>query len=422
MKEEYLHYIWREKKISFHKLRLIDGRELEVLNTGWYNVDSGPDFFNGMIKVDGIVWSGNIEMHLNSSDWFRHQHHHDHAYDNVVLHVVFNHDQEVCINGIEIPTLSLKDAIKPALYEKYKKLTSTNSLLPCSNTLKSKGLVEAQVQNSLQQRLHRKASELQVLYQEKGWTKKQVLSYAFMIAFGGRLNKIPLIELVNILPLSILVRESWNEKRVEAIILGCAGLLTYSKSADEYYTELCLEWRFMKQKHQLVEMNAVSWKFGGVRPYNFPTFKLAQLAKFISSWRFDIAFIHDKNVISLLRSLLSNPLSDYWENHFHFEKTTSKKHKTALSKKSKDLIIINALPTYLFFLSQLEGSYAYVNQALKILSDLPAEQNSIIKKWKEYDIPIKSAGDSQGLIELRNEFCNFRRCLSCVVGQNILKD
>lgn len=421
MKEEYLHYLWREKAISFHHLELIDGRKLEVLNTGWYNVDSGPDFFNGMIKIDGIVWSGNIEMHLRSSDWFRHQHQTDNAYDNVVLHVVFNYDKPVFVNGQELPTLSLKNKIDKNHYEQYRSLTSKNKELPCKQVLKNKDLVAQQIQNSLQQRLHRKASELQALYYENGWSKLQVLAYVFLLAFGGRLNKMPLMELLNILPLQILVRESWDKIRVESIVLGCAGLLN-SSAEEKYHQRLIYEWNLMKQKYQLEEMNPVSWKFGGVRPYNFPTFKLAQLARFITEWKFDAVTIDQKDSVSKFRSLLSNPLNEFWEQHFHFNKSTVKRHNTCLSNKSKDLVIINALPVYLYFLAQVEGRFDRMDDALEILNQIPGEQNNIIKKWKKNNISVKSAGDSQGLIELRNEFCNFRRCLSCTIGQKILNN
>lgn len=426
MKEEYLHYLWREKMIPFHNLELFDGRKLEVLNTGWYNVDSGPDFFNGMIKIDGIVWSGNVEMHLNSSDWFKHQHQKDKAYDNVVLHVVFNHDKPVLVNGQELPTLSLKNIINQKHYNRYKSLISKSQDLPCQHLLSNDLLVEKQIQSSLQQRLYRKATELQTLYIEQGWSKIQILAYVFMLAFGGRLNKMPLMELINILPLSILVRESWSEKRVETIILGCAGLLDSTadsiNSKEVYDQELIHEWRLMKQKHQLKEMNPVSWKFGGVRPYNFPTFKLAQLARFIADWRFNPSIINGDDRVDRLRKLLSNSLHGYWEYHFHFDKSSIKKHNTQLSEKSKDLIIINSLPVYLFFLAQVEGSYNYIDIANEVLNSIPYEQNNIIKNWKKQGVILKTAGDSQGLIELRNEFCNFRRCLSCVIGQNILRN
>lgn len=421
MKEEYLHYLWREKAISFRNLELTDGRKLEILNTGWYNVDSGPDFFNGMIKIDGIVWSGNIEMHLNSSDWFKHQHQTDQAYDNVILHVVLNYDKPVFLNDQEIPTVVIKNKIDNKHYSQYKDLITKSEELPCKKELQNRELVAQQIQNSLQQRLHRKAADLQSLYKENGWSKSQVLAYSFMIAFGGRLNKMPLMELLNILPLNILVRESWSCKRVESFILGCSGLLN-QPSKEVYHKELLYEWKLMKQKYKLVEMNPVSWKFGGVRPYNFPTFKLAQLARFITEWKFNAALIERDDCVTQLRKLLSNSLNIFWEHHFHFNKATSKKHNTYLSDKSKDLIIINALPTYLFFLAQVEGDFKHIDRALEILNKIPNEQNFIIKDWMKKGVPIKSAGDSQGLIELRNEFCNFRRCLSCSIGQNILKN
>lgn len=422
MQEEYLHYLWRLKRLPLSDLTLTDGRKVELVNSGWYNLDAGPDFFNGTIIIDGIQWSGNIEIHVKSSDWYLHKHQYDKAYDNVILHVVLEHDKEVFINDEAIPTLELNNKIDLNHFEKYNTISNRNEEVPCSPNLNEVDTfnIDQQVNVALFQRLERKGEELINYLKADIQDRKRALLIALFQSFGGRVNKLPMIELAQVIPVEIIGREKWDVRRVESIIFGCAGLLR-TDSKDEYVEELSQHWDVLKSKYQLPVMNPVSWKFSGMRPYSFPTFRLAQLSALLFHW--DLGFkesIKSQSIVSELKIAADKPVSSYWENHFRFN-VLSKKHSSKISKSSFNLILINGVAPYLIYLQQLEHDFQYSDIALTILENIGAEKNNITKSWKNNGVSPKNAAESQGLIELKNEFCNFKKCLSCKVGHAILE-
>ena len=420
MKEEYLHYLWQLKRLPFNKMKLVDGRPITIKNTGWLNYDAGPDFFNGKIEIDGLDWSGNIEFHVKSSDWFTHGHQHDDKYNNVILHVVYKHDRDVFIDEKPIPTLQLKEFIDYKHLDRFNQLLKTHQRIPCATSFPSENInVEHQITIALFQRMQRKAQRLeQVLGRDKE-NRKKALLISVIQSFGGRANKLSFLELANILPIDIIAKESWNQTRIESIIFGCSGMLNDS-CEDLYYEQLQNEWTLLKSKHQLQEMSCASWSFGGVRPSSFPTMRLAQLSAFLSSW--DIAIdINDSATLILEKFLnhFNNPPNEYWRTHVRFNKT-SKSHQSIMSKKAQSLVVINGLVSYLIYVNQLTDRYDLIDKAQNILESLPPEQNYIVKAWRKLGVKPKNAGESQGLIELKNEFCNFRRCLSCKIGHVVM--
>jgi len=422
MQEEYLHYLWRLKRLPLNDLTLTDGRKVELINTGWYNLDAGPDFFNGTVIIDGIQWSGNIEIHVKSSDWYLHKHQFDKAYDNVVLHVVLEHDKDVIIHGQAIPTLELKHKIELNHFEKFSTISNRNIDVPCSLNLNEvdEFNIAQQINVALFQRLERKGEELISYLKRDVQNRKRALLIAIFQSFGGRVNKLPMIELAQIIPVEIIAREKWDIQRIESILFGCAGLLNI-ESDDDYVDQLIQHWKILKSKYQLQEMNPVSWKFSGMRPYSFPTFRLAQLSALLFHW--DIGFRQSakcQSIVSELKIAASKPLSSYWENHFRFNQV-SKKHNSKISKNSFNLILINGIAPYLIYLQHLEHDFQYSDLALIILEGVSPEKNNITKSWIKYRISPKNAAESQGLIELKNEFCNFKKCLSCKIGYAILE-
>lgn len=422
MQEEYLHYLWRLKRLPLNDLTLTDGRKVELVNSGWYNLDAGPDFFNGTVIIDGIQWSGNIEVHVKSSDWYLHKHQFDKAYDNVVLHVVLEHDKEVLIQGQVIPTLELKDKIDLIHFKKFNIISNRNDEIPCAQNLNEveEFNMKQQINVALFQRLERKGHELISYLKNDVQDRKRSLLIALFQSFGGRVNKLPMIELAQLVPLEIITREKWDVVRIESLLFGCAGLLT-TESEDQYVNELVQNWKILKLKYKLPEMNPVSWKFSGMRPYSFPTFRLAQLSALLFHW--DIAFkqsVKSQNIVSELKIAADKPVSNYWENHFRFS-VESEKHHSNISKNSFQLILINGVVPYLIYLQHLEHDFEYSDIALNILESISPEKNNITKNWTNLRIVPKNAAESQGLIELKNEFCNFKKCLSCKVGHEILE-
>lgn len=422
MQEEYLHYLWRLKRLPLNNLTLTDGRKVEIVNTGWYNLDSGPDFFNGTVVIDGIQWSGNIEIHVKSSDWYLHKHQFDKAYDNVILHVVLNNDKEVLVNGQKIPALELKDKIDENHYQKFHSMSNRTDEIPCAQALKKvdQTSVQQQINVALFQRMERKGLELIDYLKDDLHDKKRAFFIALFQSYGGRVNKLPMIELAQIIPLDIIAREKWDLNRLESLLFGCAGLLNIDPE-DEYVNTLLQQWKVLKSKYQLEEMNPVSWKFSGMRPFSFPTFRLAQLSALLFYW--DISFersIKNKNILSELQNAADKPISEYWKNHFRFN-VFSKKHSSRISRSSFNLILINGVVPYLIYLQHLKNDFEYSDTALNILESIKSEKNNIIKNWTDFGVNPKNAAESQGLIELKNEFCNFKKCLSCKVGHKILE-
>lgn len=422
MQEEYLHYLWRLKRLPLNNLILTDGRKVELVNSGWYNLDAGPDFFNGTVIIDGIQWSGNIEIHVRSSDWYLHKHQFDKAYDNVVLHVVLEHDKDVLIQGEPIPTLELKDKIDTNHFKKFSVISNRNDDVPCSQNLKEveRFTIQQQINVALFQRLERKGEELIGYLKEDVENRKKALLIALFQSFGGRVNKIPMIELAQIIPAEIIAREKWDIRRIESLLFGCAGLLNIAQS-DEYVDELIANWKTLKLKYQLPEMNPVSWKFSGMRPYSFPSFKLAQLSALLFYWEMSFkSSMKSHDIVDELKTATIKPVSKYWNNHFRLN-VESKKHNSKISKNSFQLILINGIAPYLIYLQHLEHDFEYSDKALNILESINSENNYITKSWKNIGITPKNAAESQGLIELKNEFCNFKKCLSCKVGHAILE-
>ena len=204
------------------------------------------------------------------------------------------------------------------------------------------------------------------------------------------------------------------------MVFGCAGLLNIQPE-DEYVDGLIQQWEVLKSKHQLSEMNPISWKFSGMRPYSFPPFKLAQLSSLLFHW--GLCFKHsakNKNIVKDLKNATKEPVSKYWQNHFRFN-IFSKRHNAKISKNSFNLILINGIVPYLIYLQHVENDFEYSDIALNILENTKYEKNNITKSWSNLGVVPKNAAESQGLIELKNEFCNFKKCLSCKVGHEILE-
>lgn len=422
MKEDYLQFIWKTKQFFKKELRLTDGRLLTVKNVGWHNKDSGPDFFNGTIEIDGLSWSGNVEIHIKSSDWYKHKHHLDDAYTNVVLHVVLEHDQEVYIDDKPIPVFCLAEYLDERVFAKLKSFTSKKESRPCANQIKSFNQeLHDQVEISFFNRIERKGISLLHIKKDRGLSLDEVLIYAIASALGGRLNKEPMQELFSRLPFKALYRELWSPNRVRAIVFGTAGLLNGIQE-DPYEKSLTEEWKVLKRKYTICSMNSQAWKFKGVRPYSFPTRKLAEFGELVIELLQQKKSLVDLSIKDSVELAIGNiGLPDYWQWHFHFGKQSKRKLSLLLSSQSKSSIRVNAIGPYLSFLKHKLGNHLLQDEIQSYYFDLQEEQNYITKQWQEMGVSIENALQSQGLLELNNEFCIFRKCLTCRVGESMLQ-
>lgn len=421
MNEHYLHFLWKNKRLPLHRLRTIDGEKIEILHVGFYNPDSGPDFFNGQIRINEVKHSGNIEMHVKASDWNQHGHQHDPAYSNVILHVVYEHDQLIFIEGIPIPTVELKAFIDWKHYDWFNQYYQKNrGPIICEAFLNGlpQPVIWSQVEQALFQRMKRKANELQALFNDRKMSFREVLFHAFSKAFGMKVNQLPFQELAIGIPFEKFIRASRKQKL--AIAFGVGGFLEESASVP-YHEELKEEWFFQKYKLKLHAGSRVGWKFKGCRPGGFPTQRLAQFAAFVHEmdWTSSLWALPAKELLRILQENLLKPVDTYWNHHFDFGK--EKKAPSEMSIGTANTIIVNSVIPFLWWLTDCLSDEIYRNKAFELLELLPPEQNQKIAEWKQVGINPKNALESQGLIEMTNEFCSRKQCLSCQIGNQILK-
>ncbi|MCO5269869.1 MAG: DUF2851 family protein [Brumimicrobium sp.] len=423
MQEKYLHYLWRMKRLPLHQFKLINYPKSSVYieNIGWYNQESGPDFFNGSVILDNIRWQGNIEMHIKSSDWYVHKHHLDKAYQNVILHVVYEYDKPVYIEGKEIPTIELKPYIEKEHLNRYIKMINHENHfhIPCYRNIKSHIIsLHQQIEIAFFNRIERKGIELVEKIDDRDFYS--LFYHAILKSVGGKTNVLALEQLGNMLPYSILLRESWNPVHVESLLFGCSGLLSISCD-DEYFLHLCKNWQLLKRKYNLSEMNRESWKFGGTRPNSFPTMLLAQLSIFLIQFKLENIYKLDSQaLLTRIESISSNSMNVYWQNHYLFGVETNCK-KNQFSPLFKQNLLINGVIPLLVALKYMHNDFSYMEKAIDLAENIPPENNNIINYWKSLNIFPKNVLESQGLLELKNEFCNFKKCLSCKVGAAILE-
>jgi hypothetical protein len=422
VKEHYLHQIWLLKRLPMHQLKLVDGRDLEVLKTGWHNHESGPDFFNGSIRIDGIQWNGNIEIHIKSSDWYAHKHQHDLAYNNVILHVVLEDDQPVWIENIRVPTLELKSLIDYAHWRKFEQLEASKTWIPCSKGIDDVDSIHKvnQIESALIQRLNRKAAELHSRFERIHGDVKQLQFELFAIAMGSKVNVMPFIELTQ--RISVNHFRKSDQTPPEVFTLGIAGFLSQNSNED-YLKQLQTEWKFVQLKFQFAPMENHAWKFFGLRPPGYPPFRLTQFAYLMTDprtleWN-EISVSNYKHYFNLLNKITAN-IPSYWQNHYQLEKESASKHTVHLSSDLKIRLMINEILPFLWWWSQYQNDEKMSETVLELLQALKSEKNQLLENWKSLGMQSKSAFDSQGLIELKNEFCAQKKCLDCKIGISLL--
>lgn len=421
MDEKFLHYLWKFRLLH-SQLRLVSGEALTVLHPGDHNHDGGPDFFNARIRLGSTTWAGNVEIHGKSSDWFRHGHQLDKAYESVILHVVFEHDREVMASGNRIiPTLEVKNQYPETMLHHYRCLMSGNYWIPCHALLNSLDRREFSPWMTVLaiERLQKKAKEISLLWNScaQDWEES---FYRFMsLNFGFRINSLPFELLAKALPWKFLSRQRNDLFRIEALLFGMSGLIS-SGSKDCYPLSLYAEFEFLRDKYQLRPVHPGLWKFLRLRPSNFPTIRLSQWAAFLNGNQSSLFEMLNVSDLSAWYEKLGVSASAYWDDHFIFDKISVSKPKI-MGKSSIDLLIINALVPYLFFYSRQKALPAMAAKAISILEQLPAENNSLMKLWEKEGMPVKSALCTQALIHLKHDYCDVKRCLECRIGLKILK-
>ncbi|WP_339728464.1 DUF2851 family protein [Maribacter stanieri] len=421
MKEDLLHFIWKFKKYPINGLVTTSGEAINVVSTGIHNHLSGPDFFNAQLELNQQLWAGNVEIHIKSSDWYAHNHQEDSNYDNVILHVVWEDDLSVFRkDGSQIPTLALKEYIPLKILDTYQNLFDARNykFINCENEFirVDEFIKDNWMDRLFVERLEQKTAIINKLLEETNNNWEHVLFLMLLKTFGSKINGETFMEIGKSIDFSI-IRKLYNKPlEMESLLFGQANLLNGADEGDKYFNDLKKEYAYLKHKYNL---NSVfkSPEFFRLRPSNFPTIRIAQLSAI---------YVKNNNLFHLLiekdepnvSGVLNAEISEYWEDHFNFGKT-SKKSKKRVTISFLDLLMINTIIPLKFAFQRYKGSVD--NDALlKIMSDIKKEENNLISKFGKLGVIVKSAKDSQTYLQLYNNYCSKDKCLDCAIGASLM--
>lgn len=420
--EDFLHYIWNFKLFNIIDLKTTNKETLQIIKSGQHNTDAGPDFFNAQIQIGETMWAGNVEIHINSSDWLKHHHQKDNAYNNVVLHVVYHHDVDITnAKGNVIPTMELKQLIDPKLISNYKQLISSKNWIACSTQIKQ--VDQFVLQNWLErlvfERLERKSIEIAqtLLLNKNDW--EETFYQVLFKYFGLKVNSEPFHLLAKNTPLKIIEKHR-NLFVIEALLFGQAGFLVDEKDV-EYFQRLKKEYHFLQSKFSLTSLDKSLWKFLRLRPANFPTLRIAQLARLLSSEPRLFSKVLAIDSVKELQQLFSLTASSYWNNNYQFgvEQKVSSQKRTG--KLMIDSLIVNVVVPMLFVYASSKQDEELKNKAVRFLEELKAEKNTIMLNFEKLGVKSRNAMQSQALIELKSNYCSHKKCLHCSIGNYLLK-
>ena len=420
--EDLLQFIWEQRLYDPRALRTADGRAVEVVRPGRIQQHSGPDLEGALIRIDGQLWAGNVEVHLRSSEWNAHGHRFDPAYENVVLHVVYEHDAEVrTLRGHVPPTLELMPRISTDSIAMHLELMRSRAFVPCAKLLHLADPLRTGVwlERVLIGRLERKTSHVEALYRQLGNDPSETVYHMLVRAFGMKVNAEPFGMLAHALPLKVLLKYRDDALRTEALLFGQAGLLQVD-FVDEHPRRLQEEHALLARMHGLRPAPVAGWKFARMRPVNFPTVRIAQLARSLMHCDGSFAELLEEDDVSALRARLAVEASSYWHTRYRFDQPGPPRPKR-LGRTGVDHLIINAVVPALFALGRLHGRPSWEDRALHLLEQLPPERNRLLDGWAALGLAADSAARGQALIELKNGHCTARGCLSCGIGNQLLK-
>jgi len=420
MSEDFLHYIWRTKNFAFDDLHTTEGIRVEILDFGTHNHEAGPDFKNCKAIIDGTFWAGNIEMHISSSDWKKHGHSSDPAYESVILHVVLEEDAPVFIEDRMIPCLELRGRIPADILSRYRKLMHMESWVPCAAHLSAVPAFTKEhcLERMLVERLELRTEYFRELQSQNDGDWEEVLYISLARSFGFKSNGDPLERLARLIPLKLIRSLRDDPIAIESLFFGMAGMLNQI-FVDAYPIELQKRFTHLVHKYDMHPMDRRSWQWGRLRPANFPTIRIAQFARFMSATEHLISHLVEASSLKSLRGMFFVGRSMYWEDHSDFDKP-SKKRARSLGAGSVYSILINSVCPFLFIYGKYRGSERLCERALDYFMEIPAEQHRITRGWTGIGMPNLNAGHSQALIHLKAHYCNHHKCPSCAIGNHIL--
>jgi len=422
--EQLLHYVWKHRLWPLKPLATTDGRSVEIVDAGTPNGDAGPDFFNAKVAIGGQLWVGNVEIHLKASDWFRHHHDSDAAYNNVALHVVECADAiATTASGRTVATLQLP--IPDKIRENYEELLRTDRYPPCHKIVASLPPLSLHSwMTTLQiERLERKTGEIHRRVEQCGGSWEAACFVTLARNFGFATNSDAFEEWALSIPLDQAARHRDNPAQIEALFFGQAGLLDAPDAAprDDYREQLRAEYGFLRHKYGLRPIDPTHWRFLRMRPHNFPSVRIAQLAAIYCSRRASISRLTSCESVADVERELQAETSEYWQHHYTFGHESGTKSSRRLSKSTIELIAINTVAPMLFAYGRHRMSQTMADRALLLLEQTGAEDNRVVRMWRECGLEAASAADSQALLQLKTRYCDRHDCLRCRIGYEFLK-
>lgn len=418
-------YLWQFQAFSKQNLRTSEGEALEIIRVGNLNRNAGADFQMAEILLDGVRWVGSAELHLRTSDWLKHRHQENKNYDTVILHIVWENDlpRNTILRSDQspIPVLELKPLTDPLLLEKYHFLKNTENPIPCSSLISQvpKATVASMLEKTLLSRLERKAADIRQLLRTNQQDWEQTAYQVLAQNMGFKVNYEPFLALSKSLPLKTIWKHTDQLPIVEALLLGQAGFLE-AEATDDYMAFLQREYRFFAYKYQLQPLKIEQWKFSKLRPPNFPTLRLAQLAVLLQRRKPSFADMMEYKTFESFLQLFDIQTSAYWQEHYLFGKK-SQKPTGSMGRKSVENIVINTVAPLMVVFGQEKDNTEYLDRAIQILEQIAPEKNHITEIYSELGLSASNAFDSQAQIELYHEFCTQKRCLNCDLGVRIVR-
>lgn len=417
--EDLVKFLWKYRLFTSIPLKTISGKIVEIVSPGEINSDAGPDFFNAKIKLDGVLWAGNVEIHTDSSDWERHGHHTDRAYNNVILHVVTEYKRNVyTLEGRELETLVV--AVDDYLMQRFWQLQYSDSKIPCAPFINDVSIlsIKSWLDALAAERLETRINAVNLLVEQLHGDWEETLYRYLARSLGTSLNSLPFEMLAKAAPLALIRRHCTTLTQAEALLFGQAGLLA-EDDGDSYFLRIKKEYAYLSHKLGLKPMDGAVWRFARTRPPNFPTVRIAQLAA-LSFFEFPLlARLGNINHVEQLPKILTTAPSTYWRAHYTFNHP-SPQRKVGLGKEVVLLVILNAFIPVLYAFNKSMGNEVGQQLCLTALEKLEPENNAIIKQWKSLGIPATNALDSQALLQLYKGYCVPKKCLYCRIGATLL--
>jgi hypothetical protein len=421
MKEDFLHYVWKHQLFSKTNLQSTEFNTIEIVFPGIHNTNSGPDFLNAKIKIDDILWAGNLEIHVTSSDWYLHQHENDTNYDSVILHVVWEDDVEVFSkNNLSLPTVNISKLVANDLLFNYKKLYSKEQRwIPCENSIVTVDsfVFDHWKERLFFERLEDKSVLINQLLNDSNNDYEAVLFKLLAKSFGLKTNAEAFLNFANSIDFTIVRKVQNDVFKLQALFFGQAGFLE-KKSEEKYVIDLKNEYDYLKHKFSLNSIHNGQFQFFRMRPTNFPTIRIAQLASLYHKHQNLFSKLMETSDLKIIYQLFSVDLDDFWKTHYTFQKVSSKSVKR-ITNSFVDLLLINTIVPLKFKYLKSKGEVDET-ELLVLIQQLKPEKNSIIDKFKELEISSKNAFETQALLQLKNKYCAKKRCLQCAIGNVIL--